>query len=58
MVRVVYILLLEIFLQCAVFVHYLPLCGCREVLLESIADTQDAVKMVTDSIPEFLSLPA
>lgn len=51
MIGVVYILLLQILLQCAVFVHDFTLCGSREVLFESIADAKDAVEMVTDSIP-------
>lgn len=51
MVGVVYILLLQILLQCAVFMHDFALCGRGEVLFESIADAQDAVEMVTDGIP-------
>lgn len=51
MVGVIYVLLLEVLLQCAIFVHNFPLCGCRKVLLEGITDAQDAVEVVTDSSP-------
>lgn len=50
MVRVIYILLLEVLLQCAVFMHDFALRGCWKVLLKSIADAYDAIEMITDCI--------